>query len=171
MQFNVSSLLREPAGTMREYEIDDDIVVEGERQHLTGQVRFDRTPRGILVRARMHGDKNDECSRCLKPLSYGVDIEVEEEYFPTVDINSGTRFELEEGEDPDAYRIDTRHVIDLAVPAREYWSIALPMAPVCSEDCPGLCPECGADRTAGEHVCRADQGDARWSKLADLQLG
>jgi len=170
MQFNVSSLLREGTGATRVFAIDDDLVIDGQRHPVRGEVRFDRTSRGVLVRARMGGTMSGECSRCLEPVTYGVDIEFEEEYLPTVDIHTGARFELEEGEDPESYRISERHFIDLAVPAREYWSIGLPMAPVCREDCAGLCPECGAELAAGEHACTADKSDARWAALGTLKL-
>ncbi|MDP9236836.1 MAG: DUF177 domain-containing protein [Chloroflexota bacterium] len=171
MQFNVSSLLREHTGAVREYDIDDDLVVDGQRHHARGHTRFDRTPRGVLVRATLDGTASADCSRCLKPITYDVNITIEEEYFPTIDIDSGAKFELAEGEDLEAYRIDVRHFIDLSMTAAEYWAIAQPMAPVCDEACRGLCPDCGAELSAGEHACAADGGDARWSKLANLKLG
>ena len=169
MQFNVSSLLKEATGTVRDYEIDDDLVVEGERHHLTGQVRFDRTPRGILVRAKIAGTMTGVCSRCLKPITYPIELDIEEEYLPMADVNTGTPVELQEGEE-DAYRISARHVLDLAEPAQQYWSVALPMAPLCDENCAGLCPVCGDEISESGHVCTREQMDARWTKLANLKL-
>lgn len=168
MDFNVSSLLREHSGAIREYDIDDELVVEGERHHVVGHARLDRTPHGIFVRARLRGDKSDVCSRCLKPITYPVDISFEEEYLPTVDVASGGHMAVPEGSE-EAYRIDEHHILDLRKPAEEYWAIAVPMAPLCREDCPGLCPVCG-DEIADGHPCTRDQVDARWSKLANLQL-
>jgi uncharacterized protein len=169
MQFNVSSLLKEATGATREYEIDDDLVVEGERHHLIGHVRFDRTPRGILVRAQMDGTMSDVCSRCLKPITYPVHIEFEEEYRPTVDVNTGAPVALEEG-DEEPYRISPRHMLDLSEPAQQYWALTLPMAPLCDEKCAGLCPVCGEEISDAGHACTREQVDARWSKLADLKL-
>ncbi|HYM14000.1 MAG TPA: DUF177 domain-containing protein [Dehalococcoidia bacterium] len=169
MQFNVSSLLQESTGATREYDIDDDLRVDGDTHRLTGRVRFDRTPRGILVRARMHGTA-PEVSRCLKPLTVDVHVEFDEMYYPLIDVHTGARVDLEEGID-DAYRISERHIIDLAEPAAQYWSMALPMAPLCDEDCAGLCPVCGDVIADGTHACARDQVDARWSRLADLKLG
>lgn len=169
MQFNVSSLLKEATGATREYDIDDDLVVEGQRHHLTGYVRFDRTPRGIFVRARMDGTMSDVCSRCLKPITYPVHIEFEEEYRPTVDVNTGVSVELEEG-DEEPYRISPRHMLDLSEPAQQYWALALPMAPLCDEKCAGLCPVCGEEISDAGHACTREQVDARWSKLANLKL-
>ena len=169
MQFNVSSLLKEHTGATRDYAIDDDIVIEGERHHLTGQARLDRTPRGLLVRASMAGTAACECSRCLRQLSCPVELVVEEEYLPTVDIDTGARVEIDEGEE-EAYRISSRHVLDLSEAVRQYWAMALPMAPVCSEDCRGLCPICGEELSRAGHDCGNDATDARWAKLAQLRL-
>lgn len=170
MQFNVASLLQEPTGATREHDIDDDLHVEGEKHHVKGGVRFDRTPRGILVRAHMAGTASDVCSRCLKPLTVDVRVDFEEMYYPTIDVHTGARVDLEDGIE-DAYRINDRHVIDLSEAAQQYWSMSLPMAPLCDENCAGLCPVCGEEFGAAAHACTREQVDARWSKLADLKLG
>jgi len=170
MQFNVSSLLQEPTGAVREYTIDDDLAIDGEGRHLSGQVRFDRTTAGILVRACLRGTVDAACSRCLAPVAQDVLVEFEEEYLPTIDVHTAAPILPGEGQE-DAYRIDVRHILDLTLPAAQYWALALPMAPLCSEDCRGLCPDCGANRNAGPHGCSGTPVDARWEKLATLKLG
>jgi uncharacterized protein len=169
MEFNVASLLKEPTGATRAYAIDDDINIGGALRHVRGNVRFDRTPRGVLVRAAVHGTMGGECSRCVKPIVYAIDTEFAEEYVPSIDLASGAAVPLEEGEE-DAYRIDGRHIIDLTEPIAQYWAIALPMAPVCDDDCRGLCPVCGEEITGAGHACTGEQIDSRWSALAKLKL-
>lgn len=171
MEFNVVSLLKEATGATREYDIeptavstDEGIVMMG------GHARFDRTPRGIFVRARLEGTHDDVCSRCLKPITLPVRIEFEEEYLQMVDVVTGAPLDIEEG-DEEAYRIGPNHLLDLAEAAREYWVLALPMAPLCSDDCPGLCPLCGEELSDARHECTREQVDARWAKLARLKLG
>lgn len=168
MEFNVSSLLREHTAATREHDIDDDLTVDGETHHVRGHVRMDRTRNGILVRAAMRSDAEDECSRCLRPITYPVDLAFEEEYIPIVDVTTGAHVELPEGSE-DAYRIDEHHILDLRQAASEYWTAARPMAPLCREDCPGLCPVCG-ELMSGDHPCTREQVDARWEKLAQLRL-
>ena len=167
MKFNVFDLLREGYGAFREYDLDEEVRVDGEPHALSGHARFDRTPRGVLVRARLRGIQRAVCSRCLRDMAYPVQIEIEEQYVPTFDPLSGARVALEEGEE-DAYRIDERHVIDLTPPVQHYWSMALEMAPVCREDCPGLCAHCGAELTPG-HRCESEPVDERWAKLRELR--
>ena len=170
MQFNVASLLKEHPGAMREYVIDDDVRVDDETHHLTGSARFDRTPDGVLVRARMTGKQSAQCSRCLKDVNYDVPVEFDEEYIPTIDVDTGARITPPEGEE-DAYRIDDHHMIDLSEPVAQYWTMAVPIAPLCEEACRGLCPVCGEEIGASDHRCTREQIDDRWSALRDLKLG
>lgn len=168
MQFNVSELLRESYGAFREHEIDDDVRIDGEPRRLRGRVRFDRVPEGVLVRATLKGEARGECSRCLEPAITPIDLVIEELYVPTIDPVTGAHVTPREGEE-DAYRISERHLIDLTLPAQQYWSMALPIAPVCAAECRGICPECGERRDAS-HACTPDTTDDRWSKLRDLKL-
>lgn len=170
MQFNVSSLLKEAVGATREYDIDEDVRVDGVARHLTGRVRFDRTRDGILVRATLQGDQAADCGRCLKPMNFPVRVSFDEEFIPTVDVDSGARITPPEGEE-EAYRIDTRHMLNLTEAIDQYWAMVLPLAPVCRDDCPGICPACGQDLDRAVHNCAAEQTDARWAKLQDLKLG
>jgi len=170
MQYNVASLLKEHTGAMREYTVDDAVRVEGETHRVTGGVRLDRTPDGILVRAKISGEQRAQCSRCLKDVTYPLTIEIEEEYIPTIDIDTGARVNTPEGEE-DAYRISARHILDLTEPIAQYWSMAEPIAPVCDDACRGLCPICGEEIGASEHVCTREQVDDRWAALRDLKLG
>lgn len=169
MQFNVSTLLKEYTGASREHDIDDTVLIDGRPQRLRGHARFDRTPDGILVRAALTGETEEVCSRCLRPFVHPVEVRFDEQYIPLVDVETGRVVEAPEGIE-DAYRITQRHMLDLGDAVRQYWEMALPMAAVCREDCPGLCPDCGQDRAADGHACAGDQDDARWSKLRDLKL-
>lgn len=165
--FNVVTLLQEPVGSTRQYDVADSVRVEGVDHQIAGHARFDRTPRGILVRAAISGEASGECSRCLRPATQPVDLTMEEEYIPTVDLTTGARVEAPEGE-PDLYRITAQHELDLREAITQYWAMALPMAPLCREDCPGICPSCGSDLAAG-HACAEPVIDPRWSKLARLR--
>jgi uncharacterized protein len=164
LQFNVATLLREPVGSTRHYDIDDNARVD-ERRHVTGRASFLRTNRGILVTARLAGVLAQECSRCLKPLEVPIAIEFEEEYFASV--QPGTGAPLPPPDDPEAFRIDARHILDLEDAVSQFWTAALPMQPLCQPDCRGLCPSCGQDWNTGQCDC-APGGDPRWSALEQL---
>jgi len=60
------------------------------------------------------------------------------------------------------------HTVDREQPIRDAVGLALPFTPVCTEDCPGLCPQCGVALAAAEPGHQHDQIDPRWAKLARL---
>jgi uncharacterized protein len=170
MQFNVASMLKEHTGAMREHVIDDDVMIDGEKHHVSGRARFDRTPDGILVRAQISGEQRAQCSRCLKSIVYPVNIGFEEEYIPSIDVDTGAHVDTPEGEE-EAYRIDAHHMLDLSEPIAQYWSMSAPIAPLCEDACRGLCPVCGKEIASEDHVCTREQIDDRWAALRDLKLG
>ena len=106
-----------------------------------------------------------ECDRCLKPLSVPVEQSFDLLYVPPL----GTGDERELGDNDLSmgfYQGDSIDVDDLV---REQIELALPMARLCSEECRGLCPECGANLNDGECACKIEQADARCAGLAELK--
>jgi uncharacterized protein len=165
--FNVATLLQENTGASRDYDIDEEIDVDGTSQRLVGHARLDRTPRGVLVRAGLEGESPGECSRCLRPVTIPIQLSIDEEFIPTIDIHTGARVVAPDGED-DLYRINGHHELDLGEAVLQYWAMAQPMAPLCRPDCAGLCPACG-ELAGSTHACEERPIDSRWSKLAELQ--
>ncbi len=165
MQFNVSQLLREPVGATRDYDVTEEIEIEGEPLRLSGHVELIRTDRGVLVRARLAGAARAECCRCLAPVEGRSEVDLEEEYAQTVDAVSGAP--LRSTVDPEAFRIDARHTLDLTDAVRQYWVLAQPMQPLCRPDCAGLCALCGRNRN--DDPCDCEPVDERWTPLARLR--
>ena len=167
MQINVAGLMKEPIGSVRTLEIDEEIDFgDGEMRRVTGQVKFLRTQRGILVQGEIATEADLTCSRCLEPFRYPVSLKIEEEYLPTIDILTGERLAVPE--EPGTFTIDERHVIDLSEAIRQYALLAVPMKPLCREDCAGLCPTCGQNLNRGACGCPCQETDPRWAKLQKL---
>ena len=59
-------------------------------------------------------------------------------------------------------------VVDFGPLVRDAIVLELPMAPLCRDDCSGLCPECGANRNEGDCGCVAPS-DPRWANLDVLR--
>lgn len=166
MRFNVSGLLQDSIGETREYEVRDVLRAHGgEPEEVSGRVEFLRTKDGILVRAHLALTEPETCSRCLKPLDETVRIDFEEEFQATVDPRTGAHLE---DADPDAFRIDENHILDLTEAVRQYREISQEMAPLCRPDCKGLCPNCGKDLNSGDCGCVRGPIDSRWAGLAAL---
>ena len=168
MQINVAQLLRDPVGTKREYQASEavDVMGDGKGRPAEGKISLLRTNRSILARGKLNTEVELTCSRCLGTFSFPLAIEFEEEYIPTIDVISGVH--LTAPEEPGAFTIDEHHVIDLTEAMRQYTMMALPMKPLCREDCAGLCAECGQNLNLGECRCLKEIIDPRWSRLTEL---
>jgi uncharacterized protein len=166
LSYNVATLLKEPVGATRDYDVESDLLVDGAcREHLAGHARLLRTKQGVLVSADLGAVEHDECSRCLIAVDVPVRVAFQEEFFASVDLLTGTA--LPPPDDPEAFRIDARHTLDLTEAVRQYWAGALPMQPLCRPDCRGLCPRCGQDLNRGPCACPPEE-DERWTPLRQL---
>jgi uncharacterized protein len=161
MIFNVSGLLREPIGATRRY------ALELERPVHRGSVELVRVPQGVLLRCEADVLIEDRCSRCLVPFAYPAQIQFEEIFVQQVEVLSGVR--LPEPEDPDSFLIGLDHTIDITEAVRQYTEMSAAMQPLCREDCPGICPECGQDRSDAACGCDTRPMDSRWAALAALK--
>jgi uncharacterized protein len=166
MLFNVSQLLKEPIGATRTYEIDEpgDVLDDLQADRIHGDVDLLRTGRGILAQAELSLNVKQECARCLDDVVSPLTVSFEEEFFPRTDINTGAPIDVPEA---DAFTIDDRHMLDLTEATRQYALVALPLAPLCKQDCAGLCPQCGTNWNREKCDCEAPL-DERWAALGSL---
>jgi uncharacterized protein len=165
--WNVAGLLAEAPGAERDDRIEDAAVDLGDdlrmAEPVVGRVRFVRTNRGILATADLHAALALECSRCLREITYPVDVRIQEEYLPTLDMATGRPIAL--ADEPDALRLTDHHELDLETPVREAIQLAEPIAPLCRPDCPGLCIVCGGRLDEGGHDHPDDEIDPRLAPL------
>lgn len=169
MEINVAQLLKEPIGSSRKYKVDEtiDIAEDKRDRSVSGEISLIRTQRGVLVSGDLRSELELTCSRCLGAFARPLKISFEEEYQQTVDVNSGLPFQSS-GE-TGLFTIDEHHVIDLTEAVRQYALLAMPMKPLCREDCAGLCQECGHNLNRGPCGCPVHTVDPRWSKLMNLR--
>lgn len=169
LTWNVAGLLADPPGSERVYPIDgvrielDDLRLAAP---IAGRVRLQRTNRGILATADLRAALALECSRCLREIDYPVEVQVVEEFLPSIDLSTGKP--VPTGDEPDALRLTDHHEVDLETPVREAIQLAEPIAPLCREDCPGLCPVCGERLEDGTHDHPTDDIDPRLEALRNF---
>jgi uncharacterized protein len=107
-----------------------------------------------------------ECSRCAEPFRIPVDVPFDLVYLPQAEnAGEGERAIGEEDLSTSYYHGDA---IDLGDLLREQLYLALPMKPLCSEDCRGLCPECGTNLNRGTCDCKPSWEDPRLAGLKAL---
>jgi len=168
MRINVSQQLKSSIGSIRNYEVSEVVSIAGGDSMVEGKVTLVRTDRGILTEATLHTEVKVTCSRCLSLFDYPLTLSIEEEYFPITDVVSGISLSLPE--EPGCFTIDEHHVLDLTEAIRQYALLAIPMKPLCGQDCAGLCPTCGHNLNQGPCDCLPQEADPRRSKLNKLAL-
>ena len=153
LTFNVARVLAEGPGASRAFpvagvmlDLGDDL---SQADPLEGTVHVVRTNRGLLVTGRLETSLETSCSRCLKEIEVPVTIDLEEEALPSIDVVTGAR--LDNSAEPDVLRLTDHHELELGETVREAILLEEPIAPLCRPDCPGLCPICGGDLSAGQH--------------------
>ncbi len=130
---------------------------------------------GYLVRARLEYSQGLVCTRCLEASSSEECCDFEllvlvEEQAEEAPFDFELEAELAE-QDLDTMTI-VGETLDTLPLIREQIQLGVPMKPLCSSECRGLCPECGINLNQGDCKCVAPV-DPRWSGLAALkaQLG
>jgi uncharacterized protein len=155
LRWNVAGLLAESSGAERADRFDGVTIDLGLDLRLAepvdGHLRLVRTNRGILAKASLATALDLECSRCLREIALRVEVRLQEEYLPSVDMASGRP--LPTSDEPDVLRLTNHHELDLETPVREAIQLAEPIAPLCRADCPGLCIVCGGrlDESSHDH--------------------
>jgi uncharacterized protein len=136
LSFNVAQLEKGLIGATRDYQVDDSLTVDGQEINVTGSVKFTRTNRSVLVSAKLKTALPLECCRCLNEYECPLEVQFDEEFFPTLDVTSGVPVDVEDAEE--SFIIDEHHVLDLTEAIRQYVILAQPMKPLCRSDCPGI---------------------------------
>ena len=143
----VVALARVPEGSPIDLDITLESVVEG-----------------IWVSGTADVEVSAECSRCLDPVSWSESVALEQMYrYPPTDARGAIIDSSDEDDETPEVVDDT---IDLEEPLRDAVVLALPLAPLCSPDCAGICPECGERLEDGPHDHPVV--DPRWSALGSL---
>jgi len=167
MQINVSQLLKSETGTTRNYTVDDELAVEGMVYPLKGELTLINIGKKILTIGNLTATATLTCGRCLKSFTIKLSLKIEDEYYPSIDVNTGLK--LDGPEDADAFSIDEQHTLDLSEAIRQYILLALPMKPLCRRDCAGICQTCGKDLNEGKCECPSEAIDPRWAELLKLK--
>ncbi|HEX3714964.1 MAG TPA: YceD family protein [Trebonia sp.] len=126
-------------------------------------LRFEAVSEGVLVTGSAVAPLSGECARCLDPLARSIEVSFQELY----------RYLLDPGEDEDdsEERFLDGDLLNLEPAFRDAVVLALPLSPLCRDDCPGLCVECGAKLAeAGPEHGHGDKVDPRWGLLAKLDI-
>ena len=107
------------------------------------------------------------CSRCLEPFTRAVDSEFDLRYQPHSQNAGEGEQEVEEDDLTTAFY--EHDEIDLGQLMSEQLYLSLPMKPLCTDDCKGLCPECGVNLNRETCACITEWEDPRFAALRALK--
>ncbi len=124
-------------------------------------LRLEAVMEGVLVTGSASAELTGECARCLEPISDEIEVRFQELFvYDDQDYSS---------EEDDGVSMLEGDLLDLEPLLRDAVVLALPFQPLCEDDCPGLCPECGARLAEDPDHTHEAAIDPRWGKLQQLQ--
>ncbi|MFF4948991.1 YceD family protein [Streptomyces chattanoogensis] len=131
-------------------------------------LRLESVMDGVLVTGTARAAVKGECVRCLEPLERELDADFQEMFsYPDADDRSRPAESGDDAEDEEDTFFVEDDLFDLEPVLRDAVVLSLPLQPVCQDDCPGLCSDCGA-RLADDPDHHHDAVDARWAALQEL---
>jgi uncharacterized protein len=161
IKVNLIALIHAKPGARETVVLDTGSVIVDDLDlgYLKGTLHFTRVAYGILVEGTLDAQVKTECTRCLTPFFEPVVIELEDTIsLPGADLTP---------ERP--VRVAEDGWIDLSPLVRENTWVAVPVKPICSPDCQGICPDCGGNINLGECACdKVAPIDPRWGALQAL---
>ena len=139
-----------------------ELVGVPERAEVALRLRLESVMEGVLVSGELDVPIEGSCARCLEPFTDTLELDVQELY-----AYEGSTT-VETSEEDEVRRVEGDH-LDLEPLVRDTVVLSLPLAPVCREDCAGLCVDCGQrlDDLPPDHT--PEVVDARWAGLLALK--
>ena len=162
---------RQPLGHFSRIFPPQEVEQEGDSYRIVQPVVLDFDIHKDKDRFRLEGTVRTEleltCSRCLEAFRLPVDAAFDLRYLPASAMSTEEERGIEEADLETSYYRDEQ--IDLNELMREQFYLALPMKPLCRDDCKGLCPQCGTNLNTGTCACATAWEDPRLAPLKQLK--
>ncbi|MGL1861253.1 MAG: DUF177 domain-containing protein [Pseudodesulfovibrio sp.] len=116
---------------------------------------------GALIRGTLKGSVTLSCDRCINEYELNIDESFDAfEQLPDGEYDEEPRVRTESGE----------LQLNIGAILWEEFALNLPVKPLCSEGCGGICPTCGTDLNKGKCDCEQDKGDERLAVFRNLKI-
>jgi len=125
-----------------------------------------RTSLGVEFRGKVSADVSIDCSRCLTPIRRHPYIPFRTVFVEAERAEMEANRELNEDQLDETTAEDGR--ADLAELAREQILLAIPEQVFCSDECKGICPQCGGNLNLIDCKCADEEIDPRWAALKNF---
>jgi len=154
LEVNFSAPFDEPHDFAPRGPVETDVFPEAT---VKVRVRLESFSGGLRARGRVEAPWHGICRRCSAPVLGISDVAVDE------------RFVHERGPGDEETYLIADNFVDVAPLVHDAIWLDLPLAPLCREDCRGLCASCGSDLNEVSCDCQAPR-DPRWATLDGLQF-
>jgi uncharacterized protein len=133
------------------------------QENLKVDVQVEKPGRFYLTRGQVKTVLELQCSRCLERFCYPINMG-----FHLNLVEAHMQEEFTQDEDVIFFDCDE---VEIQPFIEQLVFLEIPFAPICKEECKGLCPECGTNQNLSLCQCRPENNDPRWDKLKDLKFG
>ncbi|MBI3326822.1 MAG: DUF177 domain-containing protein [Nitrospinae bacterium] len=130
--------------------------------------QLSKVNREVVIHGTMRVALRLICSRCVEEFTGSFRVPLDAVYFPAQDTSSGREKALEEGES-DAFSY-AGHVIDLTEMVRDKVFLSVPLQPLCTVRCEGLCPHCGVNWNVTTCRCVQEALGSPFQLLKELRF-
>jgi uncharacterized protein len=144
---------------LREVQLYEPLVLEGEAYKFGEKV---------ILKGRVSSTLSLVCSRCLETFHYPLYSNFILDYFPQEQEILEEEKELEEQELNTSFY--TNNKIDLLVIVKEQVFLSIPIKPLCTSQCKGLCPDCGCNLNRAHCTCFTERIDNRLLILKKIRV-
>lgn len=166
------------AGEMREYELDIEVpekvgvvlIAVPAGDVIEVDARLESVTEGVLLSAEIFAVAKGECGRCLDPVELVVEKRIQELYLYEKKVERKKGAKVENDLEIEDELLMDGDVMDLESPIRDAIVLSLPSNPLCSDECAGLCPDCGGKWAELPQNHAHEVIDARWAGLAGLSI-
>jgi uncharacterized protein len=162
---------RQPLGHFARTFDPSEVAEAGDAYRILAPVQLDFDIHKDKEKFRLEGTVKTElelqCSRCLEAYRMPVDAAFDLRYLPASEMGTEQERELQDDDVETSYYRDDQ--IDLNQLMREQFYLALPMKPLCGEECQGLCAQCGTNLNTGSCECQSQWIDPRLAALRELK--
>jgi len=173
MIFNVAGLLSGTLGDSRQHKIENEQLMVADRllTQINGPIHLIRTDRTVILDADITAVTQEICSRCLEATPVHISIRIDEEFYP---LNMDLMDQLDwDDTDSDFYYdpaliIDKRNFLDLTEGLGQALIASIPIAPLCKDECLGICAVCAVNRNLIGCSCPQSHSDLHWKSLDKL---
>ena len=145
-------------------EIDLDLEEAQFVEEIHGYIQLSRYEQDVYVKGSFSASVEVECGCCIEPFATSISGDIEVQFCPTDETAPSNPWQMDTGE-----RYYLGDTIDLSEEVRQSVILEIPNWPLCSENCKGLCPQCGENLNVTNCDCHISQeSSSPFAALADL---